>query len=100
MLTEIQRGGSPKAAISPMHTRTHQRLRAQHISCTCLCHQMGAAGLCSFFVCVCVKACFLFSVRVCVCTRTSPQIYFRSLPGSTSFREENVGCREKISITL
>lgn len=100
MLTEISREGSPKAAISPTHTRTHQRLRAQHISRTCLCHQMGAAGLCSFFFFVCVKARFLFSVRVCVCTRTSPQIYFRSLPGSTSFREENLGYREKISITF
>lgn len=76
MLTEIQRGGSPKAAISPMHTRTHQRLRAQHISCTCLCHQMGAAGLCSFFVCVSKRV----SYFLCECV-SAPERRLRSIFG-------------------
>lgn len=52
-------GGFPKAAISQMHTRTHQRLHVKHVLYTCLCHQMGEAG------CVlCIKAC---SYSFCAC---------------------------------
>ncbi len=49
-------------------------------------------GVCC--VCVCIKACFFcvcVCVCVCVCIKTYLQIYFWLLPGSPSFKQENVG---------